>query len=227
MTIKPEPAPADRVDVPPPPRGRHTLPPIVRGVAVFLVFSAVVGGIAGLVWHAVATPPAYTVGKDGVATTTEEQLGQWFSIDAWYSGLAVVGGALLGLIAWWLFRRLGWLVPLLALVAGQVAGFAAWGTGAALGPRHFAERLAAAASGDTVPIDFTLRSHVAVLLWSLFAVLPVLLYSALGRDEDDPIAAAANRTAGGRMLHRLAGTELQRRPDPAPDDPDDEDLTTW
>ncbi len=222
MSVKPEGVESAGVTPAPTPR-RGLLPPVARGILVFFAFAAIWGCVSGVAWHAVVRPPAYTVGTGGVATTSEAELARVFSIDAWYVAGGIIGGIVLGLLAWWLFRRLGWIVPFLALIASQIAGFVTWGVGAALGPRNFDERMSAAQQGQTLAMDFTLRSHSGVLVWSIFAVLPVLLFSALGRDEDDPLIAAADRTAGGRMLHRLAGTEPGLPEPESLDDEDDED----
>ena len=53
-----------------------------------------------------------------------------------------------------------------------------------------------------LPIDFQLRSHSSVLIWLLFAVLPVLLFSALGRDEEDPGSRHQWVAVRRRMLRR-------------------------
>jgi hypothetical protein len=37
-----------------------------------------------------------------------------------------------------------------------------------------------------VPIPLTIRASASLLTWPFFAVMPVLLGSSLGRDEDEP-----------------------------------------
>ena len=57
----------------------------------------------------------------------------------------------------------------------------------------FDPRLAAARPGDVVPVELTVRARVALAVWPLFAVVPVLLGSSLGRDPevdrlDEPVS---------------------------------------
>ena len=167
-------------------RRRHRLPPVWRGLVVFLVFCGVLGVVTGLLWHAVVHLPTYTVQQSGAASTTERGLTEFFGTDAWFSLIGAVCGALIGLLGWWLFRWLGWFVTPVVLVGANIAALIAWHLGEALGPDDFASRISAASAGQSLPIDFRLRSHSSVLVWLLFAVLPVLLFSALGRDDEDP-----------------------------------------
>ena len=104
---------------------------------------------------------------------------------------AAVVGLLAGVLAWRWFRRIGWPVVPLALLAATLAGLLCWWVGTSLDPDDFASRIATAHPGDDVPVDFRLRSLPALLVWPFFATIPVLLGSSLGRDEDDP----AQRTA--------------------------------
>ena len=167
-------------------RRRRRLPPVARGVIVFLVFCAVLGVLSGLLWHAVVQLPTYTVQQSGAASTTERGLTEFFGTDAWFSAIGALCGALIGLLGWWLFRWLGWLVTVVVLVGANLAALIAWHLGEAFGPGNFAARISSATAGENLPIDFRLRSHSSVLVWLLFAVLPVLLFSALGRDDEDP-----------------------------------------
>ena len=56
----------------------------------------------------------------------------------------------------------------------------------ALGPGPFNPRLAAAAPGDVVPVALELRAPASLLVAPFLAVLPVLLGSSLGRDDEEP-----------------------------------------
>ncbi len=226
------PASPDALDSPHfrPARTRRGLPPVIRGVAVYLVFSAVLGALSGLLWHAVVRLPTYTMQGSGAATTTERGLTQFFGTDAWFSVIGAVCGAIVGLLGWWLFRWLGWFVTLVVLVGGSVAALIAWVVGEAMGPTDFASRISSAHAGQVLPIDFQLRSHSSVLIWLLFAVLPVLLFSALGRDEEDPGSHHPWVPVRRRLLRRSpspwidAGHIDEPPPDPEPtsDDPEDD-----
>lgn len=156
-----------------------------RMVALLLLV-IVVGVVAALIWSRVTTLPEYTVAEDGSATTTEMGLTQYFSGDAWFSLLGVIAGVLIGLASWWLFARHGWPVVVVAIAAGIAAALITWGVGTLLGPSDFAARISAAQPGDAVPIDLTLRAPVSLLVWPFVATIPVLLWSSLGPDEEEP-----------------------------------------
>lgn len=209
-----------------PVRHRRHLPPVARGLVVFLGFCAVLGVLSGLLWHAVVHLPTYTVQQSGAASTTERGLTEFFGTDAWFSLIGAVCGALIGLLGWWLFRWLGWFVTLVVVVGSNIAALIAWHLGEAHGPGDFAARISAASAGQSLPIDFRLRSHSSVLVWLLFAVLPVLLFSALGRDDEDPGVPRQWVAVRRRVLRRTpspwidAGHPAEPSPEPPvlPDD---------
>ena len=96
----------------------------------------------------------------------------------------VVVGLVVGVLAWRWFGRTGWPVVVLAALVGAAAGALCWAVGYRIVPGSFAVRLAAAQPGDVVPIDLTVRARSALAVWPLFAVVPVLLGSSLGRDPE-------------------------------------------
>ena len=159
-----------------------------RRIVGFLLMSLGVGAISGLLWARVVTLPGYRVGPDGGASTTERGLAGFIGGDAWFSALGLLLGALLGLLGWRLFRRSGWFVPPLVVLVALGSAVTCWVVGHQLGPGPFEPRLAAAQPGDLVPIDLTLRAKVSLLVWPFAAVIPVLLGSSLGRDEEEPAA---------------------------------------
>ena len=82
-------------------------------------------------------------------------------------------------------------IVVLSTVAAELI---CWLVGYRLGPGAFEPRLAAAHPGDLVPIALTLRAKATLLSWPFFAVIPILLGSSLGRDEDDPMPLFGKRT---------------------------------
>jgi hypothetical protein len=145
------------------------------------------GASAGVAWWAIATPPAYRVNTEGRASTTERGLASFIGGDAWFVALGLVVGVALGWLAWRRFRGLGWPIVPVVLVVALAAELVCWFVGSHLGPGDFNTRLAAAKPGDIVPIELTLRTGAAALLsWPFFAVVPVLLGSSLGRDDEEP-----------------------------------------
>lgn len=152
----------------------------------FVALGLGLGALAGLVWPAVVDLPAYTVGADGGASTSERGLAQVLGADAWFCLLGVPVGLALGVLAWRRFHRLGWPVVLVGTLAATAAALVCWLVGTRLGPGDFPERLAAAQPGDRVPIALALRAKASLLVWPFLAVLPILLSSSLGPDEDEP-----------------------------------------
>ena len=100
--------------------------------------------------------------------------------------LTYLGGLLIGIAAWRWLRHIGWTVVLVVLVCATGAALTCWLVGYRLGPGDFSVRLAAARPGELVPIPLTLRARASLLTWPFFAIIPVLLGSSLGRDEDEP-----------------------------------------
>lgn len=156
-----------------------------RGTA-FVALCLGSGAIAGGVWESMVTLPVYAVGSDGGANTTERGLTEFFGGDGWFVVLGAIVCVILGIVAWRRLNHLGWPVVPLVLVAALAAGLVCWLVGYRLGPGNFTERLAAARAGDLVPIELTLRARASLLTWPFFAVIPILLGSSLGRDDEDP-----------------------------------------
>jgi hypothetical protein len=144
------------------------------------------GAAAGVAWWGIVTPPSYRVNNDGRASTTERGLANYIGGDAWFVALGLVVGVGLGWLAWRRFRGLGWPIVPLVLILAFAAELVCWFVGNHLGPGDFSQRLAAAKPGDIVPVELTLRTRAALLTWPFVAVVPVLLGSSLGRDEEEP-----------------------------------------
>jgi hypothetical protein len=179
------------------PTGRGRRSRLVMRLIAFAVGCAGVGALAGVLWWRIVRLAVYTVGADGRATTSERGLTEFFAGDAWFCVIGVVLGAGLGVLGWLRFRTAGWvLVPVLA-GAALVAGLMCWAVGVQLGPGDFTQRLAAARPGDLVPIELTLRAPVALVSWPFAAVIPVLLGSSLGRDDEEPRPILRRRSGPG------------------------------
>jgi len=155
-------------------------------VAAFAAFGAGLGGATGVLWWRLVDLPTYRVDADGGALTSERALTEFFGGDAWFAALGVGVGLVLGVLAWRSFRTLGWPVVLLVVLVALAAGLVCWLVGYRLGPGEFNPRLTAAAPGDLVPIELTLRARASLLTWPFFAVIPVLLGSSLGLDDEEP-----------------------------------------
>ena len=164
-------------------------------IALFFAFALGLGAAAGVVWWAMVDLPNYLVNSEGGAAINERGLAEFIASDAWFSMIGLVVGLGLGILGWRSFGRLGWPVVPLVLVSAIAAELLCWLVGHRLGPGDFAARLAAARPGDLVPIELTLRAKASLLTWPFFAVIPVLLGSSLGRDEQDPRPLFGRRTS--------------------------------
>ena len=153
---------------------------------VFLAGSLVLGAAAGVVWWLVVQPPAYELNSNGGATTSERGLTQFIAGDAWFCAIGLVVGLLIGLAAWRWLLSVGWPVVLVVLGCAVASALTCWLVGYHLGPGEFSARLAAAQPGELVSIPLTLRARASLLTWPFFAIIPVLLGSSLGRDEEEP-----------------------------------------
>jgi hypothetical protein len=164
----------------------------------FAAASLGLGAVAGVVWWLIVKPPAYELSSGGSATTSERGLSQFIAGDAWFCAIGLVAGLLIGIAAWRWLGDLGWTVVLLVLVCATAAALTCWLVGYRLGPGDFSVRLAAAQPGDLVPIPLTLRAYASLLTWPFFAVIPVLLGSSLGRDEEEPRPLLRRRRSGNQ-----------------------------
>ena len=158
----------------------------LRDAVGFVALGLGLGALAGVVWWLAADLPAYLVNQDGEAATTERDLTRFIAADAWFALLGAVVGVALGVVGWLRLRSIGWPVALLVVFTAVVAALVCWLVGHQLGPDNFARRLTAAPAGARVPIELTLRTKTSLLVWPFLAVLPVLLGSSLGRDEEEP-----------------------------------------
>lgn len=152
----------------------------------FALLALGLGAAGGVVWWWVVDLPSYSVGPDGGASISERGLTEFFAGDAWFCVIGVVVGVTIGVVGWRLFAALGWPVAVGVVVLALLAALLCWWVGYELGPGPFVRRLAAADPGDVVPIELTVRAQAALLVWPFAAVIPVLLGSSLGRDDDEP-----------------------------------------
>lgn len=144
-----------------------------------------IGALAGVLWKMNVTLPGYVVSADGGASTSERGLTEFFGRDAWYSLLALIGGLVLGAASLRGLARLGWPSVLITALGATLSGVVCWVVGYWLGPGPFEPRLAAAREGDFVPIELTLSSPVALVVWPFAATIPLLLWSSLTVDPED------------------------------------------
>jgi hypothetical protein len=90
-------------------------------------------------------------------------------------------------------------VVLVVLVCATAAALTCWLVGYRLGPGDFSARLAAAQPGELVAIPLTLRARASLLTWPFFAIIPVLMGSSLGRDDEEPRPLFRRRGRSGEQ----------------------------
>lgn len=152
----------------------------------------VLGGAAcGVLWEFITPLTVWSVNPDGGAVTTERGLADYIAGDVTFSAIGLVVGLLIGSLVWRWFGGLGWPVVVIGLAAAAIMALACWQMGWWLGPGTFKPRLATAKPGDVLPIELTVRAHVAVLVWLFGAVTPIMVLSSLSRDpEETPVTGA-------------------------------------
>jgi hypothetical protein len=169
-------------------------------IVAYVILGLGVGALAGVVWWAVVDLPAYVIGTDSGAGITERGLSEFVGSDAWFCAIGLVAGVGLGLVGWRQLRDLGWPLVLLVAAVALLAALVCWLVGHQLGPTDFVQRLASARPGDAVPIELTLRARASLLTWPFLAIIPVLLGSSLGRDDEEPRRSFRRRERAGSAV---------------------------
>lgn len=194
-----------------------------RWLGVFAILSVVVGFLGGIFWYGAVDLPTYTIQNNFQGYTTERALTQIFVTDAWFSGLGLVVGAGIGYVAWRWFRGLGWPVTFIAGIGAFLAGWVCSLTGTWLGPKSFAVRLTAGSPGDVIPIDFKLHTPVGLLVWAFGGVLPVLVASSMGPDDEEQSGPKRPRRRGVEVgrdqpveVGQVVGHDIAPLPEPKP-----------
>jgi hypothetical protein len=140
---------------------------------LIVVASAVIGLAAGLVWAAAAPRVVYQVYtlNPPTAYAINPETSAFIAADGWYCLLAVLGGALIGLLGY-LFgvRRYG-PVPMVGIVVGATgaAFLMQWLGHRQSGGPGFDHLLATSKPGTLLQAPISLGSHGALAFWPLAA----------------------------------------------------------
>jgi hypothetical protein len=131
------------------------------------------GLAAGLIWSAVAPRVQYQMvtAHPPTAYATNPETSAFIAADGWYCLIGLVGGALIGLLAYWLaIRRYGPL-PMAGAIIGSVAAafIAKWLGHQASGGPGFNNVLATSKPGSYLYAPISLGSHGALAFWPLAA----------------------------------------------------------
>jgi hypothetical protein len=147
--------------------------PALLAAVLIAVGSVVVGLAAGAIWAAAAPRVLYQVYtlSPPTAYATNPETSAFIAADGWYCLVAVVGGALIGLLGY-LFgvRRYG-PAPMAGIVVGSVSAafIAAWVGHLFSGGPGFDQLLATSKPGTFLHAPISLGSRGALALWPLAA----------------------------------------------------------
>jgi len=146
------------------------LVPLLTDAAVVLVWFAVAGVLAALVWWQV-TPLAEFTRSTTSGQMGEDQLGRQVSADGWYFVIAAAGGLVSG-VALTALRRRDPLVTVVLVAFGALlaAGLMTW-VGLWVGPGNPDTALLHAAVGDKVPVQLKTHASGVAFVWPITALL--------------------------------------------------------
>jgi hypothetical protein len=150
----------------------------------------VLGLVGGLVWSAVAPRVTYVVVGRGSADVTNAETPAFITGDVWYCVIAVIGGLIIGTIAYLYAVRKYGPVPMAAVLVGSfAAGYLARWVGQNLGLSSFISELAFSKVGTVLHAPPVLGSDPGTVLWSAIVLWTLaasivagvfLTFSALG-----------------------------------------------
>jgi hypothetical protein len=155
------------------PPGRPANGRAVIAACLVVVGSAVVGLAAGLVWAAVAPRVVYQVYmlNPPTAYAINPETSAFIAADAWYCLLALIGGALIGLLGYrFAVRRYG-PMPMAGIVIGATAAafLMQWLGPEGSGQPGFDHLLATSKPGTLLHAPISLGSHGALAFWPVAA----------------------------------------------------------
>ena len=155
--------------------------------AAALAGSAVLGVAAGLIWAAVAPRALLQEVGHGQAQLVNAETSAFILADAWFCLIAVLGGAITGVVGYRLLvRRAGWIATA-GLILGAVAAclLALW-TGENIGLGTYDHLLATSPDGAFFHASLALRAKSALVFWPGVTSLIVLLAEYGGRRPATP-----------------------------------------
>jgi hypothetical protein len=155
-----------------PPRSRARGRAVIAACLI-VIGSAVVGLAAGLVWAAAAPRVVYQVYmlNPPTAYAINPETSAFIEADAWYCLLALIGGALIGLLGYrFAVRRYG-PVPMAGIVIGATgaAFLMQWLGPEGSGQPGFDHLLATSKPGTLLHAPISLGSHGALAFWPVAA----------------------------------------------------------
>jgi hypothetical protein len=133
----------------------------------------VAGLIAGLIWAAVAPRVLYQVYtlKPPTAYAVNPETSAFIAADGWYCVIAVIGGAVIGLLGYLFAVRRHGALPMAAIVLGSLgaAYLARWLGHELSGARSFDHLLATSKPGAFLHAPISLGAQGALAFWPIVA----------------------------------------------------------
>lgn len=139
-----------------------------------LVCSVIAGLLGGVIWNAVAPKPIYVVLSPGSADVVNAETNAFITGDAWFCLVALVGGLLVGALAYWFVIRKYGPLPMAAVVAGSVlAGLTARWVGENIGLAGFNRLLLSSHHGTLLHAPPVLGADASLIMWPAIAFWPL------------------------------------------------------
>jgi hypothetical protein len=138
--------------------------------AVIVLGGALLGVLGGVIWAAIAPRALFEVVSKGAADLVNPESSAFIAADGWFCLIALVGGAVLGLLGYvFAIRRYG-ASAMLAVLAGSVAAaFVTRLVGQQFGVSNFNTVLLTRKPGTLVHAPITLGAGGAIAFWPLAA----------------------------------------------------------
>ena len=155
--------------------GSSPVVPVLRDVAVVVLWFAVAGLVGAWVWaHVTPLPQVTKVGNNGV--TPSEELVKQVAMDGWFFVIAMVVGLVSGVLLMHWRRRDPLLTVALVTLGGGLASWLMVHVGHALGPGNEQAALSKLAEGAHVSEQLSLHAPGVAWVWPITAAFGALIY---------------------------------------------------
>jgi hypothetical protein len=175
-----------------PPGRRPAAPGAIGGFALALAGSAVLGLVGGLIWGEAAPRAMLQEIGSGTAQLVNAETAAFIGADAWFCGIAAVGGLVTGLVGYRFLVARATHGARPAATAGLVLGAIAaslimlW-LGGQIGLSAYNQHLASSPKGTLFPASLTLGAKSALAFWPMFTAIVILVAEwGTRRQDDDP-----------------------------------------
>lgn len=192
-----QPEPWQSADLAPTGEPSPSVAATLLAAAAALAGCLIVGLLAGVIWNAVAPKAIYVVIGKGSADVVNAETSAFVEGDAWFVLIAVLGGLLIGLVAYRVAIRKYGPAPMVGVLVGSMlAGLLARWAGQSIGMATFNKQLLTSRSGALLHAPPVLGAQGSTILWPAIVFWPlaaclipacVLLLASL-RDRQSPRA---------------------------------------